>query len=121
MRTVDLPEALELLERAAQEKGEDHVYPRGPMNGCFYAVGGKPGCIVGHVLSYLDVSPEDMAAIEGWGICQPEPRNWLSRRGVKFTRDAITALSQAQGAQDLGATWRGAVDAARRVAESVTV
>ena len=61
-KVIDRDEAIALLERAVNEKGADYVYP--DKINCLYADGNRPGCIVGHALSYVGVSVDQLARLD---------------------------------------------------------
>lgn len=126
LRTIDVDEALKELERAVNEKGADFIHP-GP---CDYEFGGKPSCLIGHVLFNLGVSAEDLDRMDQPDIAEEDdgtPPNGTSIGDVAFmlprmtyftlTPRAITALAAAQYEQDHGYTWGFALDSARRTVE----
>lgn len=100
------PPLRDLLARAVEEKGADYVYPEAekaqyliigdPV--CSYFYEGKPSCIIGHVLSYLGRTK----ASEGSNAS-------TVLRGFGFTLGELAAAQSAQGAQDQGGTWGGAL------------
>lgn len=104
-------EALDLLERAVQEKGEGHTYNQERHAGnCYYFEpdSREPGCIVGHVLSYVGFTAEDAANLE--------IENKAVRR-FDFPAPGIAAvLGAAQHSQDDGHTWGEALSDARAIA-----
>jgi len=126
---VDADKAIELLERAVEEKGADYVDPDADTVGCNYADGqGNPLCIVGHVVNYLgvDLRPvvvgEDGAEHEelwGHGVSAVE-LNYATRAaphpGIRITDDAVWVLGKAQTMQDNGASWGEAVKYAKEAA-----
>jgi len=117
-RVIDAPEALELLERAMQAKGEDYVDPNAVMGeGCEYGDEfGHPSCIVGHVFSYLGVDVTTVsrgsvrAVVEQVGIIGHSGELIPDTPG--FTYNALTVLDRAQSIQDGGGTWGDAVASA---------
>lgn len=117
-------DVIELLERAVAEKGEDYVYrpDRTSTDPCFYAdyddydeveerVPTGPGCIVGHVLSYLGATPEDLAALD-----LGKPGAWAVCENLSANADVIGILTAAQDTQDglWANTWGLALESARR-------
>lgn len=96
----------EALVRAVEEKGADYVYPNServksnihetPV--CQYFVGGKPSCIVGHVLYYDGVTDIDE------GRAAQVVAHDLSYYG-SLTRLQLMALTEVQTIQDNGGTW----------------
>lgn len=105
-------ETLALLNRAVAEKGKDYRYPKGfaPFSIgetlCLYrrADNGQPACIVGHVLSYLDVLDEavEMRGAADMGVTQR-----------LFDRASLNLLDYVQQHQDEGMTWGEAVERSR--------
>lgn len=127
---VDEAKAIELLERAVEEKGSDYVDPRSSTTGCEYAdEKGQPLCIVGHVLSYLGVDLRPVVFESAYG--GPEERLWgddfsaaelygSSEKAplgdIEFTSEATYVLSEAQNYQDSGKSWGEALGAAQGAA-----
>lgn len=120
MRTIDTTEALTLLNRAVEEKGKDFIYEdqTGSLSQCAYFHGDEPGCIVGHVMSYVGVKPEHLVHQEenfnrGATIDSPDLAKALAENAdIEFTDDAKWALLQAQCDQDRGAIWGDALASA---------
>lgn len=118
-RVIDAPEAIELLERAVQEKGEDYVDPNAAEEiGCEYGDNrGNPVCIVGHVFSYLGMNPDDVysggvrSTIQSEGV---RSRNYRFVEGAPvFTDVAKNVLALAQDHQDQADTWGEALAEAK--------
>ena len=128
LRGLTPRDAIELLERAVAEKGEDYVYrpDRRETDLCFYAdyddesayyefesVGEPtgPGCIVGHVLSYLGATPEDLAALD-----LQQPTATMVCENLSANADVIGILRAAQNTQDglWENAWGQALESARR-------
>lgn len=99
--------AVELLERAIDEKGADYEYtPPEGSDQCLYFHHGQPSCIVGHVMSYLGFGA---ASSEGVGASTV-----LHEMGVILMDGATNALlNLAQEYQDQGTTW-GCANGSRR-------
>lgn len=107
---VSFEQAKELIERAIAEKGADHVYvdPHGQVSdgstSCFYFQPDPegnivPGCIVGHLFSYLGVRPEQVAEYTGvHGALKAGAPIILSPEARRF-------LALIQRYQDRGAPW----------------
>lgn len=105
-------ETLALLNRAVAEKGEDYRYPKGfaPFstddNLCLYRRTDtlQPACIVGHVLSYLDVldEAEEGTAADDLGVVRS-----------LFDSRSQNLLTYVQNHQDEGITWGEAVERSR--------
>lgn len=109
---LDYNEALELLGRAVQEKGAEYFYEIGDTHscGCVYFRDNKPACIVGHVLAYKGVKPEDL---------RPEENEAnVSALGIGEDYRATALLDWAQAYQDRGVTWGEAVAKAIEQANS---
>lgn len=115
--------AIALLERAVAEKGPDYIYNPNGECACKYFEPGTqlPGCIVGHVASYLGLTAADL---------QPFEHNTSDTLFVGnptgMTIDPIlsggftvrTLLREAQTVQDDGGSWGAALQAAKDVVES---
>lgn len=116
---IDIRFAQDLLRRAMETQGPDFVYmPRDHKDGimnCRYTPqpdrGDHPsaitGCIVGVALDLAGCDfhhgdNRELAGIEELAIVSPS----------EISAQAALYLSVAQGAQDMGATWGAAVDAA---------
>jgi hypothetical protein len=120
VRTVDVDEALALLQRAVDEVGADYVDPIAAANGpgsCMYVYntatwGGCGNCLIGKALTYLGV---DVAGLIS-GVVMLAPKGILRERGVDLTPDALPAWAAAQRAQDRSATWGQALAAAHEAA-----
>jgi len=117
------PEILAILESVVAERPEgfryEDAFPRVQMENnlaselmhptCLYFHEGQPACLVGQVLHRIGFGPD--AVIEGKGIMEL-CRQARAIREV-LSQQAIEMLSRAQSAQDNGATWQEALDAAR--------
>jgi len=111
--------ALELLERAVKERGEDYVYDeqiRG-ISGlgvedelCHYLnEDGSPSCIVGYALSYLAEELDatgivDQLLAADQSIPVPTPRG-LHFEEITIPTPALDLLSYVQSVQDHGEPW----------------
>lgn len=120
MKTIGKSEALALLKRAVDEKGEDYVYvtPSGERAGngasCLYFHDEQPGCIVGHALHYVGIKREDLIFEDKYGlndlnvetgINEPHLVGLLRDCNVEFTDEAHAILTRAQSEQDSGTPW----------------
>lgn len=121
--TIDYDTALNLLQRAVNEKGEDYVYKRKePFGSCMYFDENKqPDCIIGHVLSYLGITYDNLstATLKGEDV-NITAVNTLMYHKVIAT-DSVktkTLLKKAQIYQDEGSTWGTALELAIEDAES---
>jgi hypothetical protein len=134
-------QAIALLERAVQEKGEEYVYTpiRVEHMGekCLYATADKsaPSCIVGHALAYVGVPVEKLFELDhigDMGAIYELNRESLNRdeysgdeyrvnvptaleeiAGVHLTDEAEDLFTEAQSAQDGGKTWGESIQRAK--------
>lgn len=122
-------QAIALLKRAVEEKGEDFVYAPNANStdkSCTYEAGGQPSCIVGYALSYVGVPVEKLAALDN-----ADDTHQIFATGIKFlsedgvleeiagvtlTPQAQDILTKAQAYQDDGESWGGSVRAAEELA-----
>jgi hypothetical protein len=111
MIRIDEKLALELLRKAVEAQGEDHVDPNAADGrACQYVDNqGAPSCIVGHVMVLAGLSSSELTE-EGdvWDLCQ----NLDHSERAYVTRDAIYVLSAAQELQDNRGSWGEALKAA---------
>lgn len=117
-RTV-IGEALgiELLARAVEEKGRDYIDPASDTSdGCIYRKDdGTPGCIVGHVFSYLGildeiVDGERASRAPGTGTAGNNDVQVMHLTDNFLTGGGVYFLEIAQSEQDAGISWGGALD-----------
>lgn len=111
--TIDRNKAIELLNNAVAEKGEDYRYMQDATGGCQYVRDGAPSCIVGHALHEAGVDLDLLAAYdrrEGGMLIGRVIREGI--HGYEFTEGAIRLLRFAQGKQDDGVLWGTAVNSA---------
>ena len=105
---IDLPEVLEHLRAVVADKGADYVYPE---YACFYAISGKPSCIVGHVYARLGLLPLVRRNEVAWrmfpGLIEAKARFALER--AQNVQDGTDPKLQRRG------TWGEALAAAERV------
>lgn len=107
-------ETVQLLRRAVEEKGADHVYqpPTHIEDGeewqesHSYFHGGKPGCLVGHVLSYKGITEEAL----GSDNADTRVNELFVNRTVWADDDVQAILTKVQDAQDQGKAWGAAVE-----------
>ena len=119
MEPLTAEKARELLARAVAEKGEDYVYEwqEGAYTyACMYFHGDQPGCIIGHLLAYQGVKPEDLGDYNTWDVGtlaeQDLDVGTLAEQGlIDAPLPVVKALAKAQLAQDDGATWGEALKA----------
>lgn len=111
MRELSYKETKRLLERAVEDKGGDYVY-RGADDegGCQYFKEGKPSCLVGHVLNYLGVSPDQVTEGETAG-------DELKLLGFELDSRTELLVNKAQRKQDLGYYWDEAVRSAVHITD----
>lgn len=126
-QTITGTDALALLKRAVEERGEDYVYPaelKGPRPGdlrevsettCRYFTDGAPSCIAGQALAYLGFTQADLAPHENRGASYV-----FEALGLNMTRAAVYGFEAAQGAQDSGQPWGEALKDATENVEWVT-
>lgn len=114
-------EVLQLLRKAVDEKGLDHVGMNSTDEGCQYFEDGQPSCIIGHVFSYMGLRQELMGTENTVPIIGPtyadqlemHPRlaTQLRLAGIPdFTQQALRLMSLAQSEQDHGTPWGQVVD-----------
>lgn len=120
MTPITFDMALEALNAAVDEKGDDYVY-EGEGTFCAYVANGEPSCIVGNALHRLGVSiptlaEMDYCAIGGAVITSPKVLEVLEYRGFTLDYDAVMLLSAAQTLQDDQVPWGDAVRVAREEA-----
>lgn len=117
--TLTREKALELLEKAVAEKGEDFVYtsPIADTRVCQYIdSSSNPSCIVGHVVKYLSDELGNQAVFLELGEHEGQSALDLVLPGVVFDSEAALALATAQEVQDsMEDTWGTALKRAREV------
>lgn len=97
--------AVALLEEVAAGR-EDYIYDQSYVN----RVGTAPGCIVGHVLHRLGMTPNELKALDRIGVITDIPDDLLPAR---LTPRARGVLRIAQRRQDDGCSWGNAAAAAK--------
>lgn len=110
---IDVPEVIELLNRAVAERGEYYAYPESDKRSdpsnlssepvCQYRIDDVPACIVGLVISYTH---PDIRLREFNGA-QVAMR--VAEISNDFTSGAASLLSEVQFHQDSGSPWGVAV------------
>lgn len=131
-RTITRDDALTLIRTAVEDRGADYTYPdtaefEGADVTCrYFADEGTeadefgqtaenphpPACIVGHALSQLGVTYEDMQAVYvPNGNPNTASARTLLRRlpGLDVTPEAEEVFAEAQDMQDGGRTWGDAL------------
>ena len=100
-RRLTIKEATEFINRAVEEKGANHVVSR-----CLYfdelQTEGtpQPCCIVGQVLAYAGVTPDEVRDYEGMNA------EFVVRELFPATSERVlNALDRAQGIQDSRIPW----------------
>jgi len=146
MTLIDLPEALDLLRQARDERGADYLYSDHFPGACVYAAGGDaptPACLVGVALHRAGVPVDTLAGLTGRieevagltvrpvagfdnGVADYVALDLVyndesALSGVTLTEPAVRVLLAAQRQQDAGHTWGGAVAFAERVAAALMV
>jgi hypothetical protein len=113
---VDYQTALDLLNRAVQEKGSGYSLLVEETCSYFDPKDSQPLCIVGHVLNYLgigyadikDLPHEDGGEPNGATVATLAP---LLEDRLHLTRAALNLLAQVQYGQDSGDSWGNVVEA----------
>lgn len=131
MTVIDLsyPNLVAEVTAIVAEKGKGYVYGMDPetlekrvqrdaegTDDCFYAgPGGKPGCIIGHLIHKLKPE-ENLDRLDGWGA-----GGAMRGAGLPVKGKELSFLNQLQRHQDAGQTWGNALNMAKEFAEKVTV
>jgi hypothetical protein len=107
---ISYDEALELLDRAVAERGEDYVYD----GACEYFqcdADNQPGCIVGHVLAYKGMDPEllDKLGLNSTKLAYVADKSEVLKLDIKTK----VLLDEVQNRQDTGIPWGKAVSTSR--------
>lgn len=108
---IDAPAALSALEAEVAEHGAETVY-RKPDGICRYAHEGAPSCLIGHALARLGASSEQLAAMDGNAPDVAAIETVVLPAGLSLTPHARRVFDAAQQDQDLGKTWREALESA---------
>lgn len=136
---IDRNKAIELLEKALEEKGPDYVYER-IDGGCVYVSNGQPSCIVGHALAYAGVPIETISTFDEAGkgdgpyswvdgssindlavhneyayeeVVQEHEKTVLEANDIELDDEAITVFKVAQTNQDYLTSWGESVERAK--------
>ena len=109
MIELKFEQAVELLNRAVDEKGADFTYDTHPFTSCvYYESDGTPSCIVGHVFSYLGITKDDLTDPshnqEGLGL--------MYNSYLEVDYQTLELLEKVQSLQDNEVSWGQAVDEA---------
>jgi hypothetical protein len=115
--TLTRDKAIELLERAVAEKGEDFVYTS-PVRGsgvCQYIDdSNNPSCIVGHAFKYLSDELGNHDIFAELNEHEGSSAHDIVLPGVTITPKASMVLAIAQDVQDsMEYTWGNALERAR--------
>jgi hypothetical protein len=105
MIELTLEKAIELVEQAIADRGEDYVYERPEdVEECQYVHGDEPGCIVGYILHAAGV---DLGTLhDNEGIWASFVTNNLAMQNVLAADYGVACfLDSIQGEQDRGKTW----------------
>jgi hypothetical protein len=119
---INKERAIELLEQAVAERGEDFVYYNAYQENyanygaCRYQIDGEPACLVGLALAKAGVSPEGLNLLEGSGITNSYTLN--RPQNLKITPDALAVFQVAQDTQDNDGPWGEALRLAKEKAAS---
>jgi hypothetical protein len=108
--------ALDALEKAVADRGEEYVYPRqgtDTNSSCLYWHKNEqaPGCLVGLALHQLGVSAEVLESFGPAGIRMLAP-SLPHLSGVEMSPAALELMSKVQCYQDQGMPWGSALDRA---------
>jgi len=119
--TIDRDKAIELLERVVAERGRDFVYTQNSSDSgksfCSYERYGEPSCGVGLALSYLGLTPEQLAEMDDLAdaaVYSEDVRSYLFDLGFSMDEEANDVLCVFQGAQDSELPYGEALDRALR-------
>jgi len=105
-----------------QERGADYVDRNADTyEACEYAYNGEPGCIVGHVFSYVGIDPTKVREGGVFEVIDLEYGVQAKHAEIipdspAFSDGARSVLAAAQHAQDSGRTWGEALDTAKKEA-----
>ena len=123
MITIDITEALDLLEAATEKYGRDNIYHSVDYNDCSYVRDADEEsqryCIVGYALHEKGVPDAVLTNLGSTMIRSSDVLNKLKDAGFEITEDAGRVLLVAQRAQDRKAEWGEAEDEANRLAEKI--
>lgn len=105
-------EAVELLQRAVQEKGADFKFPA--YGSCTYFAGDnldQPNCIVGHVLAYKEITHDDIEDLSGYEHANDRAITDLGPQVFpRLAKKTQRLLAETQLRQDGGYTWGEALE-----------
>lgn len=114
-RGLGFDEAVALLDRAVEEKGPDYVYAKVKTScydhgHCVNFDQGKPSCLIGHLLSYLDYGPLHLEFSLAYGprpvdITDGGVESVFGRIGLLTDPRTMRMLTLAQRLQDQGVPW----------------
>lgn len=116
---IDAAYAMELLDKAVNEKGWEHVDQNAGGKGCRNVEWNeegterRPSCIVGHALYYAGVTLEALASCDG--AVQSTVAGLGQHMDIEVTTNAMVIFHTAQYAQDSGESWGRAITKARGV------
>jgi hypothetical protein len=127
--SIDVDQALALLERAVATQGGDFIYNPGGHGSCHYTAyvsydgdpdpRAKTGCLVGVALRFAGINLDD-ASGSITSLWEPGDMHWPGLQQV-LTHDAVQVMQAAQGSQDKGHTWGAALGAAHAVAADLAM
>lgn len=112
VRVLTYERALQALQRVVKGR-EDYVYPDSlkqqvpdrTVPVCMYFLDDQePGCIIGAALADLGYTREDLSPYEG-----KSARQVLAGLGIDYDAKAARLFEVAQGEQDSGRAWGGAL------------
>jgi hypothetical protein len=107
-------DVLRVMAEVVEEYGQDYVYQEcGEM--CVYIKGGKPSCLIGHVLVRLGVDVGFLTDRNSSRISSHKFSSWGG--DLPWTGLATRVMQAAQSIQDTGGTWGRALAAASSAAQ----
>jgi hypothetical protein len=126
--SIDVDQALALLERAVATQGGDFIYNPGGHGSCHYTAyitydgdpdpRAKTGCLVGVALRFAGIDLDDAS---GSITSLWEPGEMHAPEVRALTSEAACVMQRAQSQQDKGHTWGAALGAARAMAADLAM
>lgn len=120
LRHKTVKDALEALDNAVKDRGEDFVYPeewKTKLGSCMYFHGSCPACIVGHVLHQWGLKHDTIAYGEHSTLGEAEAP--LGGLNTFLSEGVLEVLTAAQIAQDEDTPWGEAVRQAHESAATL--
>lgn len=127
MIEINRAKAIQLLEEAVNERGQDFVYTwpvkmatdgdGAPVteHGCWYEVDGAPSCGVGWALHLAEVPTTVLNALDqAAGDTTIDGVAWiLEDSGIRLTQEAVRVFGTFQRYQDMSYPWGKALEVAK--------